>query len=154
MRGATWESADAYRADTTARRFENWEFSWALVLGAGASAQYAIDRDMTKIESRVKQLANKLRQLIAEIEPLSVLDRGEELAGIVSIACGDIKPEQLVTGLRAQRINTSAQIRAYAVIDYDRKGVKGSLRISPHYYNTDEELAQCTEALRQLTSLV
>ena len=52
--------------------------------------------------------------------------------------------------LRKRRINTSAQIRVYAVIDYDEKGVAASLRISPHYYNTEEEIDQTVSAIRDL----
>ena len=52
--------------------------------------------------------------------------------------------------LRERRINTSAQIREYAVIDYDEKGVAASLRLSPHYYNTEEEIDQAASAIREL----
>jgi selenocysteine lyase/cysteine desulfurase len=38
----------------------------------------------------------------------------------------------------------------YAVIDYDEKGVTASLRISPHYYNTEEEIDQTVSAIREL----
>ena len=38
------------------------------------------------------------------------------------------------------RINTSSVDRVSAVLDFDDKGVEGALRVSPHYYNTDEEL--------------
>jgi selenocysteine lyase/cysteine desulfurase len=54
--------------------------------------------------------------------------------------------------LRARSINTTAQIRAYAVIDYDAKGVDASLRLSPHYFNTEDEidraLAELEDVLR------
>ena len=38
MRGADWIAADRYRARPDARRFENWEFAWALVLATGEAA--------------------------------------------------------------------------------------------------------------------
>ncbi|MFW6330549.1 MAG: aminotransferase class V-fold PLP-dependent enzyme, partial [Gemmatimonadota bacterium] len=41
MRGADWTAADAYRLRHDARRFENWEFAYALVLGLGEAAWYA-----------------------------------------------------------------------------------------------------------------
>ena len=37
MRGADWIDADTYRPVPDARRFENWEFAWALVLASGRS---------------------------------------------------------------------------------------------------------------------
>ena len=55
-----------------------------------------------------------------------------------------------MTALRSRGINTSAQIREYAVIDYDEKQVTASLRISPHYYNTEEEIDLALSAIREL----
>jgi selenocysteine lyase/cysteine desulfurase len=84
------------------------------------------------------------------VEHLRVLDRGRELCAIVSVAVDNRDPRQLVAALRQQRINASAQIREYAVLDYDDKGVNASLRLSPHYYNTEEEIDVAVSALRQL----
>jgi len=41
-------------------------------------------------------------------------------------------------------------LRAYAVIDMDQKRASSALRISPHYFNTEEELGALVEALRSL----
>jgi selenocysteine lyase/cysteine desulfurase len=43
MRGARWTDADAYQLVDSAQRFENWEFAYALVVGMGAAARYALD---------------------------------------------------------------------------------------------------------------
>jgi len=42
--------------------------------------------------------------------------------------------------LHDHRINASISLREYAVLDFDRKGVPWALRLSPHYYNTEEEV--------------
>jgi selenocysteine lyase/cysteine desulfurase len=41
-------------------------------------------------------------------------------------------------------------LRAYAVIDMDQKQASGALRISPHYFNTEEEIGAVVEALAAL----
>jgi len=41
MKGAEWIAEDQYRAVPDAKRFENWEFAWALVLATGEAASYA-----------------------------------------------------------------------------------------------------------------
>src|SRR2546428_2976 len=41
MRGADWTEPDAFRLSDGARRFENWEFAYALVLGLGEAARFA-----------------------------------------------------------------------------------------------------------------
>ncbi|HWN18764.1 MAG TPA: hypothetical protein VNO19_07600, partial [Gemmatimonadales bacterium] len=57
----------------------------------------------------------------------------------------DIKLE-----LRRRGINTSSPHREDAVIDMDEKGTESALRISPHYYNTREEIDTAVEALRDI----
>ncbi len=90
----------------------------------------------------------RLRESLGAIDKMRVLDRGRELGGIVSANIDGWDPGELVVALRKRRINTSAQIRVYAVIDYDQKRVPASLRISPHYYN--EEIDQAVLAIREL----
>jgi selenocysteine lyase/cysteine desulfurase len=150
MRGADWIAEDRYRAVDDAKRFENWEFAWALVLGTGEAARYATAIGLETIRDRVRALAGRLREALGEIDQVRVLDRGRELCGIVSVSIDGRHPGDLVAALRDRRINTSAQIRVYAVIDYDEKGVKASLRLSPHYYNTEEEIDQTVSAIRAL----
>ncbi len=150
MRGADWTSEDGYCPAPDARRFENWEFAWALVLASGEAARYAMDIGLDRIQDRVRALAVRLRETLAEIDGVRVLDRGRELCAIVSVAIEGRDPAELVAWLHEQRINTSAQIRAYAVIDYDEKRVTRSLRISPHYYNTEEEIDEAVRTIRDL----
>lgn len=150
MRGAEWIAEDRYRAVRDAKRFENWEFAWALVLGTGEAARYATAVGLEKIRDRVRALAGRLREALGAIDKVRVLDHGRELCGIVSAWIDGWNPGELVAALRDRRINTSAQIRAYAVIDYDEKGVTASLRMSPHYYNTEEEIDQTVSAIREL----
>jgi selenocysteine lyase/cysteine desulfurase len=150
MRGADWVAEDRYRAVPDAKRFENWEFAWALVLATGEAARYATAVGLEKIRDRVRALAGRLREALGEINKVRVLDHSRELCGIVSVWIDGWNPSELVAALRDRRINTSAQIRMYAVIDCDEKGVTASLRISPHYYNTEEEIDQTVSAIREL----
>jgi selenocysteine lyase/cysteine desulfurase len=150
MRGADWIAEDRYRALPDARRFENWEFAWALVLATGEAARYASALGIEPIRRRVAALATRLRDQLGSISQVRLLDRGTELCGIVSVATANHDPAALVSTLRTRGINSSAQIREYAVIDYDDKRVTSSLRLSPHYYNTEEEIDLAVSALREL----
>ena len=95
-------------------------------------------------------MASRLRGGLGEIEGVRVLDRGRELCGIVTAWVEGWDPDQLVRALRDRRINASSQIRIFALIDYEDKGVPGALRMSPHYYNTEEEIDEVTAAIREL----
>jgi selenocysteine lyase/cysteine desulfurase len=150
MRGADWIAEDRYRAVRDAKRFETWESAWALVLATGEAARYATAVGLEKIRDRVCSLAGRLRGALGAIDKVRLLDHGRELCGIVSAWIDGWDPGELVAALRDRRINTSAQIRVYAVIDYDEKGVTAALRISPHYYNTEAEIEQTVSAIREL----
>ena len=146
-KGAEWTAANDYRLVPDAQRFENWEFAWALVLGTGEAARYAHGVGLTSIYARVQSLAARLRSGLEAIDGVRVLDRGRELCGIVSVETAGRDPRDIVRSLREQRINTSAQLRSFALINFDDKGVSASLRLSPHYYNTEAELDVAVAAL-------
>ena len=150
MRGADWIAEDRYRALPDARRFETWEFAWALVLATGEAARYALALGLEPIAGRVAELASRLRAGLGKFERVRLLDRGGTLCGIVSLAIAGLDPADMVTALRRRAINTSAQIREYAVIDYDDKRVGASLRISPHYYNTEQEIDLALSTMQEL----
>ena len=150
MRGADWVADDGYRPAESARRFETWEFAWALVLGTGEAARYASALGLEAIAERARALAGRLRGALAAIPGVRVIDRGNELCAIVSVAVEGRDPEELLTALRARRINVTAQSRLSAVMDYDAKGVAAALRFSPHYYNTEAECETAVSALEEL----
>ena len=150
MHGADWIAPDRYRARPDARRFENWEFAWALVLATGEAARYARAVGIELIQRRIAMLAARLRTGLSAIGQVRLLDRGAVLCGIVTAAIAGNDPAELVNALRSRGINTSAQRREYAVIDYDDKQVTAALRISPHYYNTEEEIDLALSTLRDL----
>lgn len=151
LKGADWIGEDSYRPVKDAKRFENWEFAWALVLGTGEAARYAMDVGVTEIRDIVQKLSSRLRAGLDEIDRVRVLQRGGELSAIVTVWVEGWEPHDLVQALRDRRINTSAQDRTDAVIDYDGKGVSGALRLSPHYYNTEAEIDEAVSAIRALT---
>lgn len=150
LRGADWIERDLYQPAPGARRFETWEFAWALVLGMGTAAAYAMEVGLDAIRDRVRDLATRLREQLSAIDGVRVLDRGPELGAIVTASVDAWMPADLVQALRARGINTSSQTRLDAVIDYDAKGTDGALRLSPHYFNTDQDLDTLIDALAEI----
>ena len=153
MSGASWTGEDSYQIVDTAKRFENWEFAWAQVLGTGAAADYAISVGVDNIRVRVEGLVRQLREGLSSVDKVRVLGNDEELCGIVTVTVDGYDPYAMVSALRAQGINVSAQGREYAVIDYDKKNVVSALRISPNYYNTGSEIDQVVAAIDSVSSV-
>jgi selenocysteine lyase/cysteine desulfurase len=153
LRGADWVGADLYQPAPDARRFETWEFSHGLLLGMGAAARYAMDLGLPAVRDRIRALASLARRTLGAIPGIHVLDRGPELGGIVTLSVAGWDAVALVPELRKRRINTSALTRVSAVMDFDARGIETALRVSPHVYNTPEEIQELAVALGELVEV-
>jgi selenocysteine lyase/cysteine desulfurase len=150
MHGASWTEADAFALAPDARRFETWEMAYALVLGLGAAVTYALGVGISTAQQRSWALAGYARERLARVPGVRVLDRGSDLCAIVTLQPAGRDGAEVKLALRARGINTSSPAREDAVIDMDEKRVNSALRISPHYYNTTDEIDAATAALEQL----
>ena len=152
LRGADWIEGDLYQPAPGAQRFENFEAPVAMVLGMGRAAQYAQDLGLEVIRERAWTLAESMRERLAELDGVRVQDKGAERCAIVTVSTEGHHPLDLLRALRKEGINTSRAGRDAAVLDFEDKGVDQVLRISPHYYNTDEEIVTFVDALSRLMS--
>src|SRR5213082_1482297 len=149
MRGGDWVDPDAFRLADGARRFENWEFSYALVVGLGAAARYALAAGQPGHE-RAWRLAALLRERLDRVPAGRVLDRGRERCAIVTLDVRGRDAAELELRLRERGINTSSADRMSGVLDMDEKRAATVLRFSPHYYNTEDELDTAVATLIDL----
>jgi selenocysteine lyase/cysteine desulfurase len=151
MRGA--ELADASRFDLVpdARRFENWEFSHALVLGQGAAARYALEVGVDVAGTRALVLAGVVRRRLAEMPMARLIEPGERLSAIVTAAFHGRDATELMGALRAAGVNTSVSISGPGPFNAPGAG-ETMLRISPHYYNTEAEVERAMDVLAAIVS--
>lgn len=149
MRGAEWTGPDTYEVRMNAKRFEEWELPYALVLGSKAAMNYALEVGIDTIYARNNSLCEILRSKLNSIE-LKVLDHGTNLSSIITVEMPGKKPNEVLEYLRAMHINTSTSQLANAQLDFRSKKVDWALRISPHYYNTEDEIDTLIQALEDL----
>jgi selenocysteine lyase/cysteine desulfurase len=152
MRGARWVGPDRYETVETAARFEDWEFSYAAVLGAAAAARYALAVGLDEIAERTPALGTVLRRGLEEIDGVRVLDRGRERCAIVTFTVARRPAEVVHAELGRRGINSSVSYRDYALYDFTEKAVDACVRLSPHYYNTEEEVGTVIAAVRELAT--
>ncbi len=150
MRGADWVGEERYLPNPTARRFEDWEFPYALVLGAKAALEYMLDIGIDNIFQRNRDLCAHLRKELGEIDGIRLLDKGPELCSIITISHERYTSADLQKRLHALNINTSVSTLTAAPIDFNKKGVQEALRFSPHYYNSFGELDAAAKALMDI----
>jgi len=149
MRGAEWTGPDTYEVRMTAKRFEEWELPYALVMGSKAAVEYAKDVGIKNIAARNKTLCDILRGKLTSIE-LRVVDIGSDQSSIITVEIPGKQPHEVIDYLRSVNINTSTSHRSYAQIDFESKKIEWALRISPHYYNTEDEIDILIQSLEDL----
>jgi len=149
LHAADWVAPDRYVMRADARRFENWEFNYAAVLGLGTAVDYALALGLEAIENRIKWLGKRLRFILGEYAKLPVYDLGEEKCGIVTFTVPDRSAEEVRVDLAKHRINVSVSDNAGTRLDATRRQLPALVRASVHVYNTEEdEFAKLTKTLR------
>ena len=146
---AKWEAPDRYALRPDARRFENWEFNCAAVIGLGVAVDYACDLGLEAIETRVQWLARRLRSILSEDMKLPVYDLGETKCGIVTFTLPDRDAATMQATLRRKNVNVSISSPASTRLDAEKRGLPELIRASLHYYNTEEEIDRFCYALRE-----
>lgn len=150
MHGARWTEPGAYEPVKTAARFEEWEFPYATVLGSAAATRYAREVGISAIERRTPALAARLRAGLEPIPGVRVLDRGPRLAALVTFEVAGWEPQPFKVAMDARGINSALSFREFAQFDFTEKGVEWCLRLSPHYYNTEDEVDDVAAAVADL----
>lgn len=149
MRGAEWTDKNKYTLRPDARRFEEWELPYALVMGSAAATQYALKTGLEEIQKRNAVLCQSIRRQLGKL-PVEILDKGKEQSSIITVRIPGHEANHVLQSLRKQNINTSISTRGSAIPDFDAKGVTWALRISPHYYNTEQEISLLVSALSEI----
>ena len=150
MHGARWTAPDAYEPAATAARFEEWEFPYATVLGSAAAVRYARDVGIEAIARRTPALAARLRDGLAPIPGVRVLDRGPDPAALVTFEIAGWQPQAFKAAMDGRGINSALSFREFAQFDFGDKDVDWCLRLSPHYYNTEDEVDRVADAVAEL----
>src|SRR5256712_10630063 len=107
MRGADWTDPDAFRLADGARRFENWEFAYALVAGLGAAGRLALAVGAGGRE-RAQRLAARAHPMLPDTPGGRLLDRGRERCAIVTLDVRGQNAAELELRLRERGVNTSS----------------------------------------------
>jgi len=130
--GSVVDSDDYFRYDsplhTDARRFEEGSLNHVGLAGFQASVETLLEVGIPNIEKRLHDLTNYLIEGLHArgCEIVSPIDTWEERSGIVSFRSKNIPSEALHQKL------------ADAGVIVSLRG--GAIRVSPHFYNTEEEI--------------
>ncbi|MEV4434935.1 aminotransferase class V-fold PLP-dependent enzyme [Streptomyces sp. NPDC049585] len=147
---ARWDGADGYAWRSGARRFATWEMNYAAVLGLGSAVRQALDLGLPVIGDRAVALGAALRERIDAIPGARTHDLGRDRCAIVTAAVEGVPAEEVKAELARHGINVTVTVPEQSQFDTEVRGVHPLVRLSPHYYNTEEELDRAAEVLAGL----
>lgn len=148
MRGADWTEFDDYELFKTAKRFESWEISYASLMGFTNALQYANHIGLHVIEHYNKGLSERLRENLKN-SGFNVWDWGKNLSSIVTFSGPDGDLEKIQQVLKENNVFFSVTHKNSALIDFTKKNISGIVRLSPHYFNTVEEVDRVLNILKK-----
>ncbi|MFN8125640.1 MAG: aminotransferase class V-fold PLP-dependent enzyme [Candidatus Nanopelagicales bacterium] len=147
LHGATWVHTDDFTLDHTAERFESFERSIAVELGLLAAARYASELSIPVLASAIGRHAEYLRCRAGAMGGWRVLDRGSQRSGIVALRHDRLPAAAGVSALAAAGINAW---EVGSPSNPRELGERSVLRLSPHAFNTQEELDRALGVLDDL----
>ena len=152
IRSATWDGDRGFTWADGARRFETWENSYVNVIGLGSAVRQALDLGLDAIGARSRRLGEDLRAGLDALTGVETFDLGQRRCAIVTTALRDHDTASVAESLAQRNINVSTTVPEDSQLDTEDRGVHPLVRISPHYYNTDEEIRRCVDAIADLAA--
>jgi cysteine desulfurase / selenocysteine lyase len=149
---APWVAPDHYELRSDARRFETWENNYAARLGLGRAVDYALNIGLEEIEARCRGLSADLRHGLRGIHGVEVRDLGRDPAAIVTFSVRNCDANSVKAKLALSGFNVSVSDPSSTRLDAEARRLPSVVRASPHYYNTEEEIARFIEATRAAAS--
>ncbi|GAB2620368.1 aminotransferase class V-fold PLP-dependent enzyme [Streptomyces capparidis] len=147
---ATWDGGRGFTWHEGARRFETWERNHAAVLGLGCAVRQALDLGLAAIGDRALALGAALRSRLAGLPGVTVHDQGERRCAIVTAKVEGVPAAEVAAALARHGVNVSTTSPEHTQFDAEDRGVHPLVRLSPHYYNTEDELDRVAEVIAAL----
>jgi len=137
---ATWTSADAYELRTDARVFEAWERSFVNQMGLGAALNYILEVGVERISSQLHYLSDYLRRGLASIPGVVPTCQKDAAAAIVTFNKEGLTAAEIKSRMAEEGIAVQVASVVHTRLDLEARGIDTTVRLSPHVYNTKDEL--------------
>lgn len=147
---ANWFGTDEITLVESAKRFETWERPYAVVAGLTEAVRYANELGMDNIAERSTSLLESFREVLSTIKGVTLYDRGSKLCNILTFAKREKSLEEIQKVLGHHQVMYSISRLHNGPLDFKKKGVDWVVRLSPHYFNTPEELHKTAEIIDSL----
>lgn len=147
---STWTEEDGLRVSEGMAKFEDFEFCVAAHVGMATAARQACDLGTARIGAEVLSLANHLRAELRERNGVTVHDTAQRVCGIATFSVAGVEPEAVVAAAAAHGATINSTGANWATLDLTAKGLQQVVRVSPHIFNTVDDIDRVVEAVDSL----
>jgi cysteine desulfurase/selenocysteine lyase len=152
LHSTDWVSDNNYYLYSDNRRFETSECNYANKIGLSMAIQYASTVGIDSIWRRVQFLSSTLREKIISLNGILLHDTGIQRCGLVTFSSQHVSAETIYGALQKKDINVSICWNKYARIDMKERKLNKFIRVSLHYYNTEDEINYFIDELEFILS--
>ncbi|MFM2392718.1 MAG: hypothetical protein RLZZ546_700 [Bacteroidota bacterium] len=150
MRGSIWKSENEFSHTQDATRFEQWEMNYSNLLGLKESILYVNKHDIHAIEMANSLVSKAMREIISKNDKIFLTDKGSKHSNIITWSSDTVSQQKIEEVLKQNEVYYSVALKENAQIDYTKRGLQWSIRFSPHYFNTVEEVNRVGNILSQI----
>lgn len=138
------------RISPHAKRFELWERSMANQIGLATAIKYYLDIGPSRAHQRILQLRKAISDAIDSFPTLVQFPTSNPKNGIITFYSDQMPASDIKAALAHFSINVSVIHDWDAPWDFAAANAPTLLRISPHYFNTIDEVDALVDALARL----
>ena len=140
LAGTNWIDTLGYSYHKNAKRWELWEKNYSLLLGFTQAIKEINEIGINKIEEYNSTLQKQYREVLASIPGLELLEPEIKNCSIITWKYKNLSKEETLQLVDECNVIYSAAMSESALIDMKKRRLKWSIRFSPHYFNTSQEI--------------
>lgn len=148
--GATWTKLNHFEVLESAKRFETWEAPYSLIIGLREALHYANEVGIDNIQFYNRKLMTRLRENLSNVYNLRLFDNGSKTCNILTFRKDGKSLEKIKEKLDFYNVFYSISEKQWGLIDFDKKGIDWVIRLSPHYFNTIQEIDRVSEIIMEI----
>lgn len=147
---ARWTDPDAYDLAAGIDRLHLGDYPYPSLVELTAAVRYAMNLGLDCIEARNRHLGRVAREILADVPGLTIYDRRHGVMGTVPINVRGLAAEAVAVELERRGVTACVAYEENALWSLPKLGCAALVRLSLHYFNTEDEIARVATALREI----
>jgi cysteine desulfurase / selenocysteine lyase len=146
----SWTSTAGFTMAKGMQRFESFEGPIAARVGLASAVDDALALNRHDVAAHIAITADQFRADLACNPRVTVHDTAAHRSGIVTFSVSGATPSSVVAAAAERGVSINVSTATWAALDMDAKGLSQVVRVSPHIFNTANELERVIDAVDEL----